>query len=162
MWRYCKRTNNKNYKKIFEEEIKNFINDRKEVEKIFLKINIIRDNLSTLSRKLSENDKNKIEKYYNMEDFSQNELVDIFVWNNSKYSFKNYKRKISYRWKIKLWREWNCYYCSKFISYRFKLKLLEEGRYILTGTLDKKKVDILPVYFSNEEVNDIVLKNINN
>ena len=66
-------------KKIFEEEIKNFINDRKEVEKIFLKINIIRDNLSTLSRKLSENDKNKIEKYYNMEDFSQNELVDIFV-----------------------------------------------------------------------------------
>jgi hypothetical protein len=43
-----------------------------------------------------------------------------------------------------------------------KLKLLEEGRYILTGTLDKKKVDILPVYFSNEEVNDIVLKNINN
>ena len=24
-------------------------------------------------------DTNKIEKYYNMEDFSQNELVDIFV-----------------------------------------------------------------------------------
>ena len=43
-----------------------------------------------------------------------------------------------------------------------KLKLLEDGYYEFTGTIDKKNANILPVYFSNEEVNDIVLKNINN
>ena len=146
-------------KEIFEEEIKNFINDRKEVEKIFLKINIMGDNLSTLSRKLSENDKNKIEKYYNIEDFSQNELVDIFETTQSTV-LRTTKEKsviderLSYEGNGILTIAQNSYPID------LKLKLLEEGRYILTGTLDKKKTNILPVYFSNEEVNDIVLKNI--
>ena len=65
-------------KEISEEEIKNFINKRQEIERISIKANIIRGSISTLSKVLSENDRNKIKNYYNTGDFSQSELADIF------------------------------------------------------------------------------------
>ena len=61
-----------------EEEIKNFINKRKEIEKISIKSYIIRGSIPTSSKELSENDRNKIKKLLYTEDFTQSELADIF------------------------------------------------------------------------------------
>ena len=53
-------------KEISEEEIKNFINKRQEIERISIKANIIRETIPTSSKELSENDRNKIKNLKEM------------------------------------------------------------------------------------------------
>ena len=155
-----------------EEEIKNFINKRQEIEKISIKANIIRETIPISPKELSENDKNKIKNYYNTGDFTQNELADIFgvaqatISRILKIDRENIgglamDERLNYEGEGVLRIAKNEY------PINLKLKLLEDGYYEFTGTIDKKNANNLPVYFSNEELdnillNDIILKNINN
>ena len=155
-----------------EEEIKNFINKRQEIEKISIKANIIRETIPISPKELSENDKNKIKNYYNTGDFTQNELADIFgvaqatISRILKIDRENIgglamDERLNYEGEGVLRIAKNEY------PINLKLKLLEDGYYEFTGTIDRKNANNLPIYFSNEELdnillNDIILKNINN
>ena len=150
-----------------EEEIKNFINKRQEIEKISIKANTIREIIPISPKELSENDKNKIKNYYNTEDFTQSELADIFgvaqvtISRILKIDRENIgglamDERLNYEGKGVLRIAQNKY------PINLKLKLLEDGYYEFTGTIDKKNANNLPVYFSNEELDNILLKNINN
>lgn len=158
--------------KVSENDIKNLINKKQEIERISIKIKNRKDNLFTLSKELSENDRNKIKNYYNTGDFTQNELADIFgvaqatISRILKIDRENIgglamDERLNYEGEGVLRIAKNEY------PINLKLKLLEDGYYEFTGTIDKKNANNLPVYFSNEELdnillNDIILKNINN
>ena len=58
--------------KVSENDIKNLINKKQEIERISIKIKNRKEDLFTLSEELSENMKNKIKNYYNTGDFTQN------------------------------------------------------------------------------------------
>ena len=64
--------------KVSENDIKNLINKKQEIERISIKIKNRKEDLFTLSEELSENMKNKIKNYYNTGDFTQNELAVMF------------------------------------------------------------------------------------
>lgn len=158
--------------KVSENDIKNLINKKQEIERISIKIKNRKDNLFTLSKELSENDRNKIKNYYNTGDFSKSELADIFgvaqatISRILKIDRENIEglvmdERLNYEGEGILRIAKNEY------PINLKLKLLEDGYYEFTGTIDKKNANNLPVYFSNEELdnislNDVVLKNINN
>ena len=159
-------------KEISEEEIKNFINKRQEIERISIKANIIRETIPTSSKELSENDRNKIKNYYNTGNFTQSELADIFGVAQATISriLKIDKENIAVLamdGRLNYEGEGVLRIAKNVYPINLKLKLLEDGYYEFTGTIDKKNANILPVYFSNEELdnislNDVVLKNINN
>ncbi|WP_338958401.1 helix-turn-helix domain-containing protein [Fusobacterium vincentii] len=159
-------------KEMSEEEIKNFINKRQEIERISIKANIIRETIPTSSKELSENDRNKIKNYYNTGDFTQSELADIFGVAQATISriLKIDKENIgvlAMDGRLNYEGEGALRIAKNVYPINLKLKLLEDGYYEFTGTIDKKNANILPVYFSNEELdnislNNVVLKNINN
>lgn len=64
--------------KVSENDIKNLINKKQEIERISIKIKNRKDNFFTLSKELSGNVKKKIKNYYSTGDFTQNELAIMF------------------------------------------------------------------------------------
>ncbi|MFZ8019046.1 MULTISPECIES: hypothetical protein [Fusobacterium] len=72
--------------KVLENDIKNMINKKQEIERISIKIKNRKDDLFIFSKELSENVKNKIKNYYNTGDFTQNELATMFGTTQSTIS----------------------------------------------------------------------------
>ena len=72
--------------KVSENDIKNMINKKQEIERISIKIKNRKDDLFIFSKKPSENVKNKIKNYYNTGDFTQNELATMFGTTQSTIS----------------------------------------------------------------------------
>ena len=72
--------------KVSENDIKNMINKKQEIERISIKIKNRKDDLFIFSKELSENVKNKIKNYYNTGDFTQNELATMFGTTQSTIS----------------------------------------------------------------------------
>ena len=72
--------------KVSENDIKNIINKKQEIERISIKIKNRKDDLFIFSKELSENVKNKIKNYYNTGDFTQNELATMFGTTQSTIS----------------------------------------------------------------------------
>jgi len=72
--------------KVSENDIKNMINKKQEIERISIKIKNKKDDLFIFSKEPSENVKNKIKNYYNTGDFTQNELATMFGTTQSTIS----------------------------------------------------------------------------
>lgn len=72
--------------KVSENDIKNLINKKQEIERISIKIKNRKDNFFTLSKELSGNVKKKIKNYYSTGDFTQNELAIMFGTTQSTIS----------------------------------------------------------------------------
>ena len=72
--------------KVSENDIKNLINKKQEIERISIKIKNRKDDLFIFSKEPSENVKNKIKNYYNTGDFTQNELATMFGTTQSTIS----------------------------------------------------------------------------
>ena len=72
--------------KVSENDIKNMINKKQEIERISIKIKNKKDDLFIFSKEPSENVKNKIKDYYNTGDFTQNELATMFGTTQSTIS----------------------------------------------------------------------------
>ena len=72
--------------KVLENDIKNMINKKQEIERISIKIKNRKDDLFIFSKEPSENVKNKIKNYYNTGDFTQNELATMFGTTQSTIS----------------------------------------------------------------------------
>ena len=72
--------------KVSENDIKNMINKKQEIERISIKIKNRKDDLFIFSKEPSENVKNKIKNYYNTGDFTQNELATMFGTTQSTIS----------------------------------------------------------------------------
>ena len=72
--------------KVSEDDIRNLINKKQEIEDISIKIKDRKEDVFTSFKELTENEKNKIKNYYSTGDFTQNELANIFGTTQSTIS----------------------------------------------------------------------------
>ena len=144
-------------RKVSENDIKNMINKKQEIERISIKIKNRKDDLFIFSKELSENVKNKIKNYYNTGDFTQNELATMFGITQSTIS------KIIKAVKTKENR-------MKFIFDEAGVKSVKDnGKFVVAGffltetkerILQKRTIEILNKYDVLKEVKKIHMSEI--